>query len=251
MRCSYSSAKRDSSFRWAFSAALTQDRPGLRPPPEVLRPLAHGSGIQAQFCAAFRCRPARRDDAVGGPSGHGRTAGHAPNDRHRSPSAACLWLQRARQAAGIGRWRASAERWGRHPCAGARQLKGDPAMRLLGQASLRKGQVHQRVARFAHRAWFEGFGRRKRPLAARCPRGAFPNGALRVFLDAWRAYLAKISCIRIHAGDMLPRTGVFPVRGPFGNASGRYLAMARRRMIATEVHRRPISDCNGPEGGEQ
>ena len=30
-----------------------------------------------------------------------------------------------------------------------------------------------------------------------------------------------------------------------GNASGRYLAMARRRMIATEVHRRPISDCNG------
>ena len=29
------------------------------------------------------------------------------------------------------------------------------------------------------------------------------------------------------------------------NASGRYLAMARRRMIATEVHRRPISDCNG------
>ena len=29
--CSYSSAKRDSSLRWAFSAALTQDRPGLRP----------------------------------------------------------------------------------------------------------------------------------------------------------------------------------------------------------------------------
>ena len=87
---------------------------------------------------------------------------------------------------------------------------------------------------------------------------------------------------------MLPRTGVFPVRGPFGNASGhnlamagslgthqgtilpwpaarerigmiscrgrqlgnasgRYLATARRRMIATEVHRRPISDRNGDE----
>ena len=84
---------------------------------------------------------------------------------------------------------------------------------------------------------------------------------------------------------MLPRTGVFLVRGPFGNApghnlamagnlgthqgtilpwpaarerigmischgrqlenaSGRYLAIAMRRMIATEVHRRPISDCN-------
>ena len=89
-RCSYSSAKRDPSFRWAFSAALTQDRPGLRPPPAALRPLAHGSGVQAQFCAAFRYRPARRDDAVGGPSGLGRTAGHAPDGRHRSPSAACL-----------------------------------------------------------------------------------------------------------------------------------------------------------------
>ncbi len=114
--CSYSSVKRDSSFRWAFSAALTQDRPGLRPPPEVLHPLVHGSGIQAQFCAAFRYRPARRGGAVGGPSGLGRTAGHAPDDRRRSPSAACLWLQWARQAAGIGRWRVSARRWGgRHP----------------------------------------------------------------------------------------------------------------------------------------
>ena len=112
-RCSYSSAKRDSSFRWAFSAALTQARLGLRPPPAVLRPLAHGSGVQARFCAALRCRPARRDDAVGGPSGLGRTAGHAPDDRRRSSSAACLWLQWARQAAGIGRWRVSAGRRGR------------------------------------------------------------------------------------------------------------------------------------------
>ena len=138
--CSYSSVKRDSSFRWAFLAALTQDRPGLRPPPEVLRPLAHGSGIQAQLCAALRCRPARRDDAVGGPSGLGRTAGHAPDDRRRSPSAACLWLQRARQVAGIGRWRVSAGRWGRHPWAGAKPMKGDPAMRLLGREPLRRGK---------------------------------------------------------------------------------------------------------------
>ena len=138
--CSYSSAKRDSSFRWAFLVALTQARPGQRPPPAVLRPLVHGSGIQAQFCAAFRCRPARQDDAVGGPSGLGRTAGHAPDDRRRSPSAACLWLQRARQAAGIGGWRASAERWGRHPCARAKPLKGDPAMQLPGQEPLRRGK---------------------------------------------------------------------------------------------------------------
>ena len=147
MGCSYSSAKRDSSFRWAFLAALTQARPSLRPPPEVLRPLAHGSGIQAQFCAALRCRPARRDDAVGGPSGLGRTAGHEPDDRRRSPSAACLWLQRARQAAGIGGWQVLAgdgywrgagagTSW-----AGAKPLKGDPAMRLLGQETLRRGRA--------------------------------------------------------------------------------------------------------------
>ena len=146
--CSYSSVKRDSSFRWAFSAALTQDRPGLRPPPAVLRPLVHGSGIQARFCAAFRCRPARRDDAVGGPSGLGRTAGHEPDDRRRSSSAAIIRLQRARQAAGIG----EAPGVGTPPCARAKPLKGDPAMRLLGQETLRRGQVHQRVARFARRA---------------------------------------------------------------------------------------------------
>ena len=138
-RCSYSSAKRDSSFRWAFLAALTQARPGLRPPPAVLRPLAHGSGIRAQLCAAFRCRPARRDDVVGGPSGLGRTAGHAPDGRHRSSSAACLRLQWARQAAGIGRWRVLARRWGGHPCTGAGPLKGDPVMQLLGQEPLRRG----------------------------------------------------------------------------------------------------------------
>ena len=141
MRCSYSSVKRDSSFRWAFLAALAQARPGLRPQPAVLHPLVHGSGIQAQFCAALRCRPARRDDAVGGPSGLVRTAGHAPDDRRRSPSAACPWLQWARQMAGIGRWRASAERWGRHPCARAKPLKGDPAMQLLGQEPLRRGRA--------------------------------------------------------------------------------------------------------------
>ena len=121
-------------------ATLTQARPGLRPPPAVLCPLVHGFGVQAQFCAAFRYRPARRDDVVGGPSGLGRTAGHALDDRHRSSSAACLWLQRARQAAGIGRWQISAGRWGRHPCARAKPLKGDPAMRLLGQEPLRRAK---------------------------------------------------------------------------------------------------------------
>ena len=55
-----------------------------------------------------------------------------------------------------------------------------------------------------------------------------------------------------HRGTILPRPAAWErIREQSrhgrqrGNASGRYLAMARRRMIATEVHRRPISDCNG------
>ena len=195
MGCSYSSVKRDSSFRWAFSAALTQDRPGRRTPPAVLRPLAHGFGVQAQLCTASRCRPARRDDAVDGPSGLARAAGHAPDDRHRSPSAACLRLQWARQAAGIGRWRVLAGRWGQAPL-----RRGQAAGRRSRDAAARagapaQGRGHRRVARFVRRARFEGVGRRKRPLAARCSRGVFPNGALRGFSDTCHAYLAKISCI--------------------------------------------------------
>ena len=43
------------------------------------------------------------------------------------------------QVAGIGRWRVLARRWrGRHPWAGAKPLKGDPAMRLLGREPLRR-----------------------------------------------------------------------------------------------------------------
>ena len=51
------------------------------------------------------------------------------------------------QVAGIGEALGVDTPWAR-----AKPLKDDPAMQLLGQASLRKGQVHQRVARFAHRA---------------------------------------------------------------------------------------------------
>ena len=144
--CPYSSVKRGSSFRWAFSAVLAQARPGLRPPPEVLRPLAHGSGIQAQFCAAFRYRPARRDDVVGGPSGLGRTAGHAPDDCRRSPSAACLWLQRARQAAGVG------GALGRAPLSKGQAVEGRSRDAVARAGAPAQGQVHQRAARFVRRA---------------------------------------------------------------------------------------------------
>ena len=65
----------------------------------------------------------------------------------------------------------------------------------LGQASLRKGQaVEGRSCDAVARAGIPAQGQ-VRQRAARCSRGAFPNGALRGFSDAWRAYLAKISCI--------------------------------------------------------
>ena len=277
-RCSCSSAKRDSSFRWAFSAALTQARPGLRPPPAALRPLVHGSGIQARFCAAFRCRPARRDDAVGGPSGLGRTAGHAPDDRRRSSSAACLWLQWARQVAGIGRWRVSAGRRGGHPRARAKPLKGDPVMRLLGQEPLRRAKfirgwqdlrtVHDLRASDGENAPWRQDVRAAYSPTALC--GAFWMHGTHILPKlAVSEYMAAICCREpvffpseapsgTHQATILPRPAA---RGciraqschgrQLGNAPGRYLATARRRMIATEVHQRPISDCNGPEGGEQ
>ena len=269
---SYSSVKRDSSFRWAFSAAPTQARPSLRPPPAVLHPLARGFGIQAQLCAAFRCRPARRDDAAGGPSGLGRTAGHAPDDRRRSPSAACLWLQWARQVAGIGRWRVSAGRRGRRPCARAKPLKGDPAMQLLGQEPLRRGRatggwqdscaVHGLGASDGENAPWRQDARAVHSPTALC--GAFRIHGTHILPKlAVFEYMQAICCREpafspseapsgTHRGDILPRPAArgciraIPCHGrQLGNAPGRYLAMAMRRMIATEVHRRPISDCNG------
>ena len=55
----------------------------------------------------------------------------------------------------------------------------------------------------------------KGPFLAGSSRGVFSNGCLRGFSDAWRAYLAKASSFRMHGVRILPRTGDFPVRGPF------------------------------------
>ena len=59
---------------------------------------------------------------------------------------------------------------------------------------------------------------------ARLSLGVFPNGCLQGLLDTRRANLAKTSSFRMHGGDILPRKGVFPVRGSFGNALGRNFA---------------------------
>ena len=63
--------------------------------------------------------------------------------------------------------------------------------------------------------------------------------------NTWRRYIATNRCFS-RPTPLFERIRVQSCHGrQHGNASGRYLAMARRRMIATEVHRRPISDCNG------
>ena len=61
----------------------------------------------------------------------------------------------------------------------------------------------------------------------------FPNSGLQGFLDTRRVNLAKTSSFWIHGGDILPRKGVFPVRGSFGNALGRNFA----RTVAFRVIR--------------
>lgn len=84
----------------------------------------------------------------------------------------------------------------------------------------------------SYRAWqdspvahdLRGSCSEKGPSLARCSPGVSFSGALRGILNTWGAYLAKASSSWMHGGDILPRKGVFPVWGSFGNASGRYYA---------------------------
>lgn len=68
---------------------------------------------------------------------------------------------------------------------------------------------------------------------ARYPRDVFPNGALQGILNTWRTYLAKTSSFWMHGGNILPREGVFSVRGPFGNAPRRNIAMTCHQGCTT------------------
>ena len=157
--CSYSSVKRDSSFRWAFLAALPQARPGLRPPPAVLRPLAHGSGIQAQLCAASRCRPGpemTQSAAPRGLAGLQAMRRMVAAEAHRRLVSGCNGHGKRRALAGGGHRRGAGvipahgpgvEKgprttacMGGRTCTGAKPFKGDPAMRLLGQEPLRRAK---------------------------------------------------------------------------------------------------------------
>ena len=145
-------------------------------------------------------------------------------------------------------------------------------MQLLGQEPLRRGRtiggrqdscaVHDLRASDGENAPWRQDVRAVHSPTALC--GAFRmHGAHILPKLAESEYMQAICCHEpvffpseapsgMHQGTILPRPAAWeriraiPCHGrQLENASGRYLAMARRRMIATEVHRRPISDCNG------
>ena len=94
----------------------------------------------------------------------------------------------------------------------------------------------------------------KGSFLARSSRRAFPKGDLWGFSDAWRAYPAKTSSFRMHGARILPRTGDFPVRGPFWDTWSEIIATdcrpgtyrdeilprqsARERIAREPCHRR-------------
>ena len=123
--------------------------------------------------------------------------------RHRE---CCGWCAAMRAAAWL--WAARAV-----PCCSAA-----PGLRALGW--------------FADAGWQDlrtmhdsrGLCSESGPFMARSSRGVSPNGCLRGFSDAWRAYPAKASSFRMHGARILPRTGDFPVRGHFRDAWSAKLA---------------------------
>ena len=163
---------------------------------------------------------------------------------------------------------------GGRTCTGAGPLKGDPAMRLLGQEPLRRAKsirgwqdsraVHDLRASDGESAPWRQDARAVYSPTALC--GAFWIHATHILPKlAVFEYMQAICCHEpaffpseapsgMHRGTILPWPAAWGyIRAQschgrqLGNASGHNLAMARRRMIAAEVHRRPISDCNGDE----
>ena len=145
-------------------------------------------------------------------------------------------------------------------------------MQLLGQEPLRRGRatggrqdscaVHDLRASDGESAPWRQDARAVHSPTALC--GAFRTHSTHILPKlAVFEYMQAICCHEpvlfpseapsgTHRGDTLPRpaawerTGAISCHGrQLENASGRYLAIAMRRMIATEAHRRPISDYNG------
>ena len=190
-------------------------------------------------------------------------------EAHRRLVPGCNGHGKRQALAGGGYWRGAG---GRHPCAGARQLKGDPAMQLLGQEPLRRGRatggrqdscaVHDLRASDGESAPWRQDARAVHSPTALC--GAFRIHGAHILPKLAESECMQAICCRepvfspseapsgTHRATILPRPAARERIGAIschgrqrGNASERYLAMARRRMIATEAHRRPISGCNG------
>ena len=131
-------------------------------------------------------------------------------------------------------------------------------MQLLGQEPLRRGRatggwqdscaVHDLRASDGENAPWRQDVRAAYSPTALC--GAFWTHSTHILPKlAVFEYMQAICCrkpVFPRPRPLRERIGAISCHGrQLGNASERYLAMARRRMIATEVHRRPISDCNG------
>ena len=188
---------------------------------------------------------------------------------HRRLASGCNGPGKRRVLAGGGYWRGAGVGT---PAQGAKPLKGDPAMQLLGQEPLRRGRairgwqdscaVHDSRASDGESVPWRQDVRAAYSPTALC--GAFRIHGTHILPKlAESEYMQAICCHEpvffpseapsgTHRGDILPRPVARERIRPQschgrqrGNASGRYLAMAMRRMIATEVHRRSISDCNG------
>ena len=167
-------------------------------------------------------------------------------------------------------------RMGGRTCTGAKPFKGDPAMQLLGQEPLHRAKsirewqdsraVHDSRASDGESAPWRQDARAVYSPTALC--GAFRIHATHILPKlAVFEYMQAICCREpvffpsgapsgTHRGGILPWPAAWErIRAQschgrqLGNASGRYLAMAMRRMIAAEVHRRPISGCNGAPSG--
>ena len=151
-------------------------------------------------------------DEAGRPSNADRAQGRTQGARQREH------LVRRRRAARSRMWASPRNsRATRTKREGAvREPRAPPPPRQRETKTLKRSTQEWQDPRAVHD--LRGARSEKGPFLARSSRGASPNARLRGFSDAWRAYLAEAGSFRMHGGNMLPGRGVFPVRGPFGNA---------------------------------
>ena len=179
---------------------------------DVLAPFGRDGRLEPCVVVLKDCRAFRIDEVLMasgfGPVHHGKRT--ARFDIRLGGRETQLFLEHQLENPATGATGAAASRWchGCHWGCGISRPPDAPALFGVVGAWQDLRAVHD----------LRGARSEKGPFLARSSRGVFLDDCLRGFSDAWRAYLAKASSFWMHGGDMLPRTGAFPVRGPFGNA---------------------------------